>query len=267
MRDEQIAVELRGDLVDPALLGGKGASLDRLVGLELLVPPSGVVTTTAYRRFVAESSLERLTADIRGGADPSVAEVDAAFLAVEPPEEMARAAVDLARRVGGGAHLAVRSSATVEDLAESSFAGQYRSLLDVDPADEHAVIDGVRLVFASLWHPAPCAYRRAMGVPDDAAAMAVVLMRMIPATRAGVVFTVDPGGVPGAARIEAVDGLGESLVSGDRTPDAWVTDRARPGDDVPAEARAALAAALAVESDSGVGQDVEWAWHEDRLWV
>ena len=83
-------------------------------------------------------------------------------------------------------------------------------------------------MWASLWHPAPCAYRRAWGVPEADVAMAVVLMRMVPAELAGVAFTVDPGGRADHVRIEAVAGLGEALVSGDRTPDVWLVPRSQP---------------------------------------
>ncbi|MDH4169825.1 MAG: PEP-utilizing enzyme [Acidimicrobiia bacterium] len=250
-----------------SVLGGKGAALDRLVGQGMPIPPTGIVTIEAYRRFVADPRLMAMTDRIRAGEVISVDDVDAAFLTIELSPESVVEILSLARRVGDGRPIAVRSSATIEDMVESSFAGQYRSLLDVDSTDPAAVVDGVRLVFASLWHPAPCAYRRAFGITEDLAAMAVVLMQMVPATRAGVVFTIDPGGEAGAARIEAVDGLGESLVSGQRTPDAWITDRTQPGPDLPPEVVAALRLALEVEEICESAQDIEWAWDGEQLWL
>jgi phosphohistidine swiveling domain-containing protein len=163
--------------------------------------------------------------------------------------------------------VAVRSSATVEDLAESSFAGQYRSILDVDASDVGAVLDAVRLVFASLWHRAPRMYRHALGVSDESAAMSVLLMQMVPARTAGVVFTVDPGGRPDAARVELVEGVGEPLVSGARTPQAWVLDRAGLDSTAPDEVCRALELALRVEELAGSPQDVEWAWDGTGLWL
>jgi pyruvate,water dikinase len=90
--------------------------------------------------------------------------------------------------------------------------------------------------------------------------MSAVLMRMGPASRAGVVFTVDPGGRPDAARIEVVEGLAESLVSGQRTPEAFVVPRSDPPADLADEVREALALALEVERRAGRPQDIEWAW-------
>lgn len=289
-----LVVELGHDTLaadhDPgALLGGKGASLAELIDADFPVPGTGVVTTSAYRAAALDRTVERLlsgddnraptqvTPTPRGPAptsansstDPTAEEVDAAFQRLHLEPDLADSIVDLARRVGSGDPIAVRSSATVEDLHGSSFAGQYRSLLNVDSTDSDAVLTAVRAVWASLWHPAPTAYRRAFGIADDEIAMAVVLMRMIPADTAGVVFTLDPGGTSGA-RVEAVEGLGESLVSGRAKPEAWViplgpeTD-ARAG--LPTAASAALDLALAVEDRTGVPQDVEWAAVDDQVYV
>ncbi|MGI9601714.1 MAG: PEP/pyruvate-binding domain-containing protein [Acidimicrobiales bacterium] len=260
-------LHLDGRCSDSAVLGGKGASLDHLFDIGMPVPPTAVVTTAAYRRFVAHPDLIVLTDRIRGGETVAAPDVDAGFLSIDFDHDLALEVEEVAVTVGAGRALAIRSSATVEDMDESSFAGQYRSLLDVDPKDTVALHDAVRLVFASLWHPAPCAYRRAFGIDDEAAAMATVLMQMVPTVRAGVVFTVDPGGEADAARIEAVDGLGESLVSGQRTPDAWVTPRTPIDPALPDEAAQALRLAMTIESDTTTAQDVEWAWDGDQTWV
>ena len=180
--------------------------------------------------------------------------MDATFAAVSLDRPLADAIVGLAHDVGRSGGLAIRSSATVEDLATSSFAGQYRSLLDVDAADPDAVLTAVRQVWASLWHPAPTAYRRAFDIDESDVAMAVVLMDMIPATTAGVVFTADPGGSDGA-RVEAVEGLGESLVSGQRTPRAWVVPTDHPEavePPLPTEVARALDLALDIADTFGV---------------
>ncbi|MDH3705265.1 MAG: PEP-utilizing enzyme [Acidimicrobiia bacterium] len=267
MADAPSVVSISGAGLEPSLVGGKGASLDQLVALGLPVPAVSAVTTAAYRRLARSPAVEDLIGAIRRGGEHTADEVDQAFLEAEPEPDLARAVTELAAQVGHGGPLSARSSATVEDLAESSFAGQYRTLLGVDSTDPRAVLDAVRLVFASLWHPAPRAYRAAMGVADDDVAMAVLLMPMVAARTAGVVFTDDPGGGVGQARIESVEGLGEELVSGRRTPRAWVTDRDRPDHDLPSEVAEALSAAMAVERHTGMAQDVEWAWDGDRLWV
>ncbi|SOC49586.1 pyruvate, water dikinase [Blastococcus aggregatus] len=251
-----------------AELGGKAGSLDRLVQAGFPVPPTAVVTATAYRGVAAHPDLAGLLTRVRDGAVVPSPEVDEAFLAVPVDAAVTQALIDAARSVGGGAPVAVRSSATVEDMAGASFAGQYRSSLDVAP-DE--VLHAVRLTWASLWHPAPVAYRRAWGITSDDIAMPAAIMRMVPARTAGVVFTVDPGGAGDRARVEAVPELGEALVSGARTPAVWLLPRdgSSAGPDVPPEVQEAAELALRVERTvgGGVPQDVEWAWDGDRTWV
>jgi pyruvate,water dikinase len=150
----------------------------------------------------------------------------------------------------------------VEDLAGTSFAGQYRSVLEVGPQE---AVAAVRRVWASLWHPAPCAYRRAHGVADEDAAMAVLLMAMVAPVQAGVVFTTDPAD-PGCVRVEAVEGLGEALVSGAVTPRSWSLARVDAGDE-PAPVGPAARLALAVEGAFGRPVDVEWAWDGSTVWL
>ncbi len=257
---------------EPVLVGGKGAWLDRLAAAGFPVPPAVAITTAAYRRLVDEGGLgpllDRLAADHDGVADAEGEEVTAAFVEVplSPALDAAIAeAATLARR-RGDVRLAVRSSATAEDLGEASFAGQYRSFLDVTTDDE--LRRAVRLVWASLWLPAPRAYRRFHGLDRVAPAMAVVVMPMVAAERAGVAFTVDVGGDPDRVRVETVSGLGEALVSGAATPDVALVPRV--------EALAAQVAttdldhavarlALDVEQAMGVPQDIEWAWDGKEL--
>ena len=249
--DASWATVLEGRRLPSAVLGGKGAALDRVIAENIAVPPTGAVTTAAYRAFVEAPAPDEMIRRIRSGQPATVDDVDAAFAAGAFAAEVADEILAVARQVADGGLLAVRSSATVEDLAGSSFAGQYRSLLEIDANDSDAVLDAVRMVFASLWHPAPVAYRLALGIDDTDAAMAAVLMRMVSARRAGVVFTTDPGGGPDMARVEAVDGLGESLVSGQRTPDAWVIPRSLDGFAGPDEVGDALRQALRIERREG----------------
>jgi rifampicin phosphotransferase len=262
------AFVLDGSVADLSVLGGKGAALDRLVAWHLPVPRSGAVTVSAHRALIEDPGVRELIAGIRAGVTTPAETVDESYLAASLDESLAAAIVSVAAEVGEGGNVAVRSSATVEDLAGSSFAGQYRSFLDVDSEDPDAVLRAVRLVLASLWHPAPCAYRKALGIDDHDAAMCALFMQMVPAVTAGVVFTVDPMGSHNAARIEAVDGLGESLVSGRLTPEAWTLDRdAPPTEDVPTEISEALRLALMAERHAGVAQDIEWAWDGSLLWL
>lgn len=260
------AVLLKPGSPTPSGLGGKGGSLAVLVAAGHPVPSTGVATTEAYRQVVADPGLSALVSGIVAGGDIDAEAVDAAFASAPIDEELAADLVQMARQVGNGGPIAVRSSATVEDLHGSSFAGQYQSVLNVDSADPDAVLDAIRRVWASLWHPAPTAYRRAFGIDDSDVAMAVVLMEMIPATTAGVVFTTDPAGSADDARVEAVEGLGEALVSGERTPTAWVVARDH-STELPTVPARALELALAIEAMAGVPQDVEWAALDDEVVV
>ena len=193
--------------------------------------------------------------------------VDEVFLSVPLPPAVADAVDRLVAEVSAGEPVAVRSSATAEDLGAASFAGQYESYLNVEPADAH---DAVRKVWASMWYPSPRSYRWFRGIDERDLAMAAVVMRMLDPSLAGVMFTVDPGGKPNAVRLEVVQGLGEQLVSGAVTPDAHVLDR----DDL--ETRfAAIAAPLAdlarealrLEEALGGPQDIEFAVHHDQLFL
>lgn len=262
-----------GAPIDAGLVGGKGAALRVLIGSGLPVPPCGVVTTATYRALLCDAELQRIVAAVTAGEPISSGAIDEAFLAAPLDADIAVAIVGLAGGLAGErGSVSVRSSATIEDLEQSSFAGQYRSFLDVDGRDVEAVLRAVRLVLASLWHPAPVAYRRALGIEASDAAMAAVIMRMVPARQAGVVFTVDPtqpldaGGMT-RARVEVVTGLGESLVSGQRTPTVHVIERdGGPGAEPPVVA-GALELALEIERLAHTAQDVEWAWDGEQLWV
>jgi phosphohistidine swiveling domain-containing protein len=256
--------------LDRGALGGKGAGLDRLVEAGCPVPAGAVVTHCAYRMVEQDPAVQAVQARIAAGEPVPASEVDDAFLAAAVPAGLQAEILDVAGDVAGGHRLAVRSSASAEDTAAHSFAGQYRSFLDVDL---DGLLEAVRLTWASLWHPAPCAYRRAWGIDETSIAMAVVIMRMVDAEQAGVVFTVDPLG-DDRIRVEAVEGLGESLVSGGRTPTVWhvargagdVSDRNHAGA-VPPPIETAGRWAERVERLFGAPQDVEWAYDGERVWL
>lgn len=249
-----------------AELGGKGGALNRMIAAGLPVPATAVVPSTAYRLFAATSAVEVVIDAARRGA-ASAEQVDAAFLAAPLLGSVAGPVVAAARQLAGDGTLAVRSSADSEDLAGLSFAGQYRSSLHVPGADAQAVLRAVRLTWASLWHPAPVAYRRAWGIPEAEAAMAVVLMRMVPARTAGVVFTADPGGDEHRMRVESVPGLADDLVSGARTPSVRLLPRdiAVAVDEPPMDELRDLC--HRAERLFGRPQDVEWAWDGERVWL
>jgi pyruvate,water dikinase len=252
-----------------AVIGGKGRGLDRMLRAGFPVPSAAAITTQAYRLFAEDPIIQAVIDQARRISVPA-GTVDQAFLAAPIQPDLADQIAAGAREVGRGGPIAVRSSASVEDMASLSFAGQYHSSLDVDSTDPAAVLQAVRLTWASLWHPAPCAYRRTWGIADEVAMMAVVLMRMVDAQIAGVMFTLDPAsGVP-RMRIEAVTGLADVLVSGERTPTVWLVSR-EPPTHLPANAPEPLAELIDLgrraEQVLGSAQDIEWAWDGGRVWL
>ncbi|GAT69976.1 pyruvate phosphate dikinase [Planomonospora sphaerica] len=280
-----------GPGADLATVGGKGESLARLARAGLPVPPGFHVTTAAYRGFVARHGLR--DAILAGGAD----EIAALFTAHGIPEEIAGDVRDAYRRLcgdRGDVPVAVRSSATAEDLPGMSFAGQQESHLNIRGAEE--LLDAVRRCWASLWTDRAVAYRERHGIPRDQVALAVVVQELVPADAAGVLFTEDRGRLT----VNAAWGLGEAVVGGLVTPDTFTVDRDRrtvvaetvasktvmtvrtPGgtreEPVPPglRDRPALSAAQALEL-AGLGLrieelyghpvDVEWALHGGRPYI
>lgn len=267
----ELWVRLDGRGAANGTVGGKAAALDRLVALGAPVPTAAVIAVDAYRRVVADRSLSRRLAALGTPApehaDADRAAVESAFREVALPGDVRRAIhAAFAHAADASGEIAVRSSATAEDLSGASFAGQYRSFVGVTAAE---VEDAVRLCWASLWAPPARAYRAAVGTDDDVA-MAVIIQRVVPAEMSGVAFTVDPTGEePNRVRVEVVTGPGERLVSGRTTPQVFHLDRhhdnLRP--DVPWFVVEAARWALAVEGAEGVPQDVEWSVEGRRLYV
>ncbi len=200
--------------------GGKGANLGELVRAGFRVPRGFVVTTAAY-----EAVLERGGASV-SEVDGDLAEGSAIRRAVWEagmPDDVSSAVLAAYRALGGGA-VAVRSSATAEDLADAAFAGQHDTFLNV--TGEQAVLEAVRGCWTSLWTDRAIAYRQRHGVGHRDVRIAVVVQRMVPAEIAGVLFTSNPvTGNPRELVLDASPGLGESVVSGLVTPEHVVVDK------------------------------------------
>lgn len=269
---------------DLATAGGKGASLARLVGAGMPVPGGFVVTTGAYRAFTAAFRDEMLEA-AAAGDDARIAGL---FAAHDLPADLADEIRAGYAALGDGVPVAVRSSATAEDLPDLSFAGQQDTYLNVRG---DTLLDAVKRCWASLWNPRAIAYRDRNRVPHADVALAVVVQELVDADAAGVLFTADPvTGARGETVINASWGLGEAVVGGHVTPDTVVVSegkvtRSRTGDKavmtvrtgdgtrerpVPAELRRAPVlderqavelAALGQQAEKlyGTPMDVEWA--------
>ena len=218
----------RGDV---PVAGGKGANLGEMTQAGIPVPPGFVVSTSAYRQFLVGTGLEaalseRLKAlDVNdGGAlDLVSAECRRAIETAEMPRAMARQIADAYNELGGGP-VAVRSSATAEDLEEASFAGQQSTFLNV--VGPQAVIEAVQRCWASLFEARAMYYREQNGWGHLDVDLAVPVQRMVQSQSAGVMFTVDPiSGDPNRVVIEAAFGLGEAVVGGMVTPDHFELDK------------------------------------------
>ncbi len=212
-----------------ALVGGKGAHLGELFGIEGIRVPGGFcVTTDAFRRILAEvpsigarlSDLSRLEPDDREAIRGRSAEVREAIEGVAIPDDLASAITGSLARLGAQGAYAVRSSATAEDLPTASFAGQQDTYLNVvGPA---AILEHISRCWASLFSERAVTYRLRNGFESSKVAMAVVVQHMVFPEAAGVLFTADPVTSNRAITyVEATLGLGETLVSGLVSPDVY----------------------------------------------
>lgn len=201
---------------DLAEAGGKGSNLGEMIRAGLPVPPGFVVTTAAYRLFVSEN---RLAGDLARDPETTLASFNAGRI-----PDAVRDSVSAAYAEMGEGPVAVRSSATAEDLPDASFAGQQETYLYQEGMD--AVLGSIRRCWASLWSSRAIAYRaNRSGLPREVS-LAVVVQRMVSATAAGVLFTANPvNGRRDQMVLNAAWGLGEAVVSGAVNPDQWVIDR------------------------------------------
>ena len=294
-------------LADVDEVGGKGANLGELTRAGFPVPRGFVVTSSAYLTSISASGAREQLTDLMSRTDPedptalaSASDVAQGLVrSSSVPDEIGRALTKAYRELGDDVRVAVRSSGTSEDAGDTSFAGMNATFTNVTgPAD---LVDRVRDCWASLYGERVVAYR-ANGRMTDEPSIAVIVQVMVPSEVSGVIFTADPTG-PTSDRlvIEAVLGLGESIVSGMVEPDTYVVQRTGPrltsvrlghqdrqvvsGPDgadtivaLPPEVGAArflddgrvlelATLALAVEEHYGTPQDIEWALADSQVWL
>ncbi|SFL01272.1 phosphoenolpyruvate synthase [Halogranum rubrum] len=217
---------------DLETVGGKGASLGELTSAGLPVPPGFVVTAGTYRDFIEKSGIdEDLFAAMDIDSEDSKALAGAQERAHElimgtpMPEEVRAEILEAYRTVGTDgeqAFVAVRSSATAEDLPDASFAGQQETFLNVREKD---LLERVKECWASLFSQRAIYYRNQKGFPHHEVDIAVVVQQMVDAEKSGVMFTSHPSTGEPRVIIEAAWGLGEAVVSGAVSPDNYVVDR------------------------------------------
>jgi pyruvate, water dikinase len=286
------------DCGEVATAGGKGASLARMAGLGLPVPPGFVIPADTLAESLPNGG-EELREVLAAGSPAAVAErARALVLAAEPAAGLRDAIAAAYSELGAEPPVAVRSSASAEDSETASYAGQQETFLHVRGLDD--VVRRVRDCWASFFSERALFYRAQKGSLGDLG-MAVVVQRMVAADVAGVLFTCDP-----VQRrrdrmvVEAVFGLGEAAVSGQVTPDHFVMARdggvkksriavqpfavvsAAAGGTTERELAAEEGGAPTLDDDRlralarlgddlerrlGVPQDIEWAFAGDELYV
>jgi pyruvate,water dikinase len=222
--------QLRKDDIPTA--GGKGANLGELTQAGIPVPPGFVVSAGTYYEFLGDAGLRKQIGALLANLDSSNMQAlqmvsQQVKQLIEPasmPDSVTSNIMSAYEKLGGGP-VAVRSSATAEDLPDSSFAGQQSTFLNV-VGGEH-VVHAVKACWASLFEPQAIAYRAKNGFDHLECAIAVPVQSMVQSERSGVMFTVNPiTKDAGQLIIEAAYGLGEAVVSGMVTPDMFIVDKA-----------------------------------------
>ncbi len=295
-----------------AQVGGKAANLGELISAKFPVPPGFCVTTTAYELVASKAGLQNIldqykTSSTEEDKDaerlPDMAQAARTCILTAPiPIEIADAIIKAYGVLGSGKPIpvAVRSSATAEDLPFASFAGQQDTYLNI--VGTEAVLDAVCHCWASLWTDRAVSYRESRGIDQSSVELGVVVQHMVESAVAGVLFTANPlTGKRQQAVIDANPGLGEAVVSGATNPDHFVvnttndeiverrlgdkrvmisgtagggirrsetSDRSNEACLTDKQIRSLTALGARVEMYYGVPQDIEWAIDaSEQIWL
>ncbi len=216
---------------DVPSVGGKGANLGEMTNAGIPVPPGFIVTANAYFDFLEQTKisdkirqlLEPLDVNDSKKLQQTAKKVQQIILDAAMPPELALEIKNAYIKMNKGL-VAVRSSATAEDLPEASFAGQQRTFLNVQGEEE--VVDAVQGCWASLFESRAIFYREEQGFDHFKVGIAVPVQKMVQSEVAGVMFTLEPHtSDTSKIAIEAILGLGEMIVSGDVTPDEYIVSK------------------------------------------
>ena len=224
---------------DIPIVGGKNANLGEMIQATIPVPPGFAITAQAYKKFINETHIDQeiyriITETITDADDPKLYEkaskkirklIEATEVSEEITDAIRNAYKELTKRVqSSNVPVAVRSSATAEDLPDASFAGQQETFLNAEGADE--VIENTIKCWSSLFTPRAIFYRTTKGFKHEEVLISVGVQKMVDARSAGVMFTINPvTGNSNQIVIEGTWGLGEAVVSGAETPDYFVVDK------------------------------------------
>ena len=219
---------------DIAAAGGKGANLGEMTTAGFPIPAGFVLTTKAYDAFVQAHGLQHkivnlaqtVSADDPQPSESASQKIHALFMEGMIADNLA---AEITTAYGqltqtSGTAVAVRSSATAEDLPTASFAGQQDTYLNIQGED--ALLDAVKKCWASLWTARAISYRQRQGIAPSSVSLAVVVQQLVPADSAGILFTANPmNGARDQIVINATWGLGEAIVGGLVTPDTVTVDK------------------------------------------
>lgn len=222
---------------DIAQVGGKGANLGELTSMGLPVPPGFCVTAGAYDEFINYSELDEIVRILVSSLDVEDVEaltdvskevrdkINSSEIKPEIEEEIKRAYAQFAEEIGvENPEVAVRSSATAEDLPDASFAGQQDTYLHIRGEEE--LLNHIRSCWASLWTSRAIYYREKQNFDHFNVSLSVVVQKMVNSEKSGVMFTANPiNNSKDEMMINASWGLGEAVVSGMVTPDEYVIDK------------------------------------------
>jgi len=216
---------------DIGVAGGKGANLGEMTNAGIPVPPGFIVTSNTYFEFIKQAKLTEKLSSLLRVIDPDDSktlnnisiEIKSMILAAEMPKDIAENIKTAYKEMGQG-RVAVRSSATAEDLPEASFAGQQSTYLNIEGPDE--VVSAVKRCWASLFEARAIYYREQHNFDHFSVGIAVPVQKMVQSEASGVAFTVEPitSNVDQIV-IEAIYGLGEGLVSGEVKPDLFIINK------------------------------------------
>ena len=216
---------------DVLIAGGKGANLGEMTSAKINVPRGFVITADGYRDFLKENSIDIFIENEikKSGNDEKVLlnvadDFRTKIKSGKFPTLLKNAIREKYFNLGDNVRVAVRSSATAEDLPDASFAGQQETYLNVRGLDD--VLEQVRSCYASLWGNRAVSYRLHQGYDQSSVSIAVIIQEMVESEKAGVLFTVNPvSKKENEMQINASYGLGESVVSGRVTADSYIVDK------------------------------------------
>ncbi|UTC56858.1 phosphoenolpyruvate synthase [Treponema sp. OMZ 305] len=290
---------------DVFIAGGKGANLGEMTAAGIPVPKGFVITADAYREFLKENNIDEIILRVLTEAQTdeqallsAVGTFRKKIIIGHFPAQLETEIRNKYAELGEAARVAVRSSATAEDLPDASFAGQQETYLNVQGIED--VLLQIRHCYASLWGERAVRYRFNQGYNQSGVAIAVVIQEMVESEKAGVLFTVNPVTQnKDEIQINASYGLGESVVSGRVTADSYIVnksgdvlevtigsketqivyaDKNTKEESVSEEKRTAralndteiaalLSAALKIEKHYGMPMDIEWAIQKNEIYI